>query len=126
QDSIADALGLTDADVLMKGVASSARAIAWTSDIVWHRVRASRRRGKLFRDRSREVGPGVVLEDRTIRLAAGAPVAEDPALVLRVALAAATHRAYIDRDTLERLALEAPPLPEPWPDEARWLFTDLL
>jgi [protein-PII] uridylyltransferase len=126
QDSIAEALGLRDADVLMKGVASSARAIAWTSDIVWHRVRAARRRGKLFRDRTREVSPGVLLEDRTVRLAAGAPVAEDPALVLRVALAAATHRAYIDRDTLERLALESPPLPEPWPDEARWLFTDLL
>jgi [protein-PII] uridylyltransferase len=126
QDSIAAALGIGDADVLMKGVASSARAIAWTSDIVWHRVRAMRRRGKLFRDRTREVGPGVVLEDRTVRLVAGAPVAEDPALVLRVALAAATHRAYIDRDTLERLATEAPPMPEPWPDEARWLFTDLL
>jgi [protein-PII] uridylyltransferase len=126
QDSIARALHIGDADVLMKGVASSARAIAWTSDVVWHRVRALRRRGKLFRDRTREVSPGVLLEDRTIRLAASAPVADDPSLVLRVALAAAAQRAYIDRDTLERLAAEAPPMPEPWPDEARWLFTDLL
>jgi [protein-PII] uridylyltransferase len=126
QDSIAGTLGLRDADVLMKGIASSARAIAWTSDVVWHRVRATRRRSRLSRDRTREVSPGVVLEDRTIRLAAGAPAGADPALVLRVALAAATHRAYIDRDTLERLATEAPPMPEPWPDDARWLFTDLL
>jgi [protein-PII] uridylyltransferase len=125
QDAIAGALGVRDADVLMKHVAASARAIAWTSDIVWHRVRAVSRRGKLFRDRPREVSPGVVLEDRTIRLSPDAEI-DDAALILRVALAAATQRAYIDRDTLERLADESPKMPEPWPDEARWLFTDLL
>jgi [protein-PII] uridylyltransferase len=126
QDSVASALDIRDADVLMKSIAASARTIAWTSDTVWHRVKSTRRRGRIFRDRKREVSPGVLLEDRAIRLAPGAPVADDPALVLRVAVAAATQRAYIDRDTLERLAAEAPPMPEPWPDEARWLFTDLL
>ena len=126
QDAVATALGLADADVLMKQVASSARAIAWTSDVVWHRVNTARRRGRLFRERQREVSAGVLLEDRTVRLAPGAAIADDPTLVLRVALAAATHRAHIDRDTLERLASESPKMPEPWPDEARWLFTDLL
>jgi [protein-PII] uridylyltransferase len=126
QDAVADALGCADADVLMKVVASAARSIAWTSDVVWHRVQSSRRKGRMFRERPRELSPGVILEDRTIRLTPAAPVAEDPTLVLRVAWAAATQRAYIDRDTLERLATESPPLPQPWPDEARWLLTDLL
>jgi [protein-PII] uridylyltransferase len=126
QDAVATALGFEDADLLMKSIASSARTVAWTSDVVWRRVQASRRRGGLFRERPREVGPGVILEDRAIRLSPGAPVRNDPALVLRVALAAATHRAYIERDALERIAAAAPPMPEPWPDDARWLFTDLL
>ncbi|HEX7094551.1 MAG TPA: [protein-PII] uridylyltransferase, partial [Acidimicrobiales bacterium] len=126
QDAVAEALQVGDADLLMKQVATAARTIAWTSDIVWHRVQASRRKNRLFKERRREVSPGVLLEERTVRLADDAPVRDDPTLVLRVALAAATHRAYLDRDTLERLAAHAPPIPEPWPDEVRWLFTDLL
>jgi [protein-PII] uridylyltransferase len=59
-------------------------------------------------------------------LARDARVRDDPLVLLRVALAAATHRTAIALEALERLAAEAPPLPSPWPDEARWLFTDLL
>jgi [protein-PII] uridylyltransferase len=126
QDGVAAALGYGDGDALMKAVATAARSIAWTSDIVWHRVQSSRRKGRLFRERPRELSAGVILEDRAIRLTPTAPVADDPTLVLRVAVAAATQRAYIDRDTLERLAADSPPLPVPWPDDARWLLTDLL
>ena len=47
-------------------------------------------------------------------------------LPLRVALVAARNDAFIARDTLDRLAASSPPLPDPWPDEARELFVDLL
>jgi [protein-PII] uridylyltransferase len=126
QDAVASALRYKDADALMAAIAKAARSIAWTSDLVWHRIAQSRRGRRLFRDKPREIAPGVVLEDRTVRVTSEAPVAEDPVLLLRVAAAAATHRATIDFATLEALAAESPPLPEPWPDEARWLFTDLL
>src|SRR5690606_9587338 len=114
QDAVAAALDVADADLLMKQVATAARAIAWTSDVVWHRVHTSRRRSRIFRERPREVSPGVLLEDRTVRLADDAPVHEDVTLTLRVAIAAASHRAYVDRDTLERLATHGPRVPEPW------------
>jgi len=125
QDAVAEALGVADADALMKNVVTAARSIAWTSDFTWHRVQASRRR-RLIRERPREVAPGVVLEERTVRLAPTCNVAGDPAIALRVGLAAATQRAFIDRAALERMATEMPMMPKPWPDEARWLLTDLL
>jgi [protein-PII] uridylyltransferase len=125
QDAVATALGIADADELMKGVVSAARSIAWTSDFTWHRVRSPRRR-RLVRERPREVTPGVILEERTIRLSPGCDVVGDPAIALKVGLAAATQRAFIDRAALERMAAEMPAMPDPWPDEARWLLTDLL
>ena len=125
QDAVAEALGVADADALMKNVVTAARSIAWTSDFTWHRVQSSRRR-RLIRERPREVAPGVVLEERTVRLAPTCNVAGDPAIALRVGLAAATQRAFIDRAALERMATEMPMMPKPWPDEARWLLTDLL
>lgn len=126
QDEIADALGFADADDLMAAVASSARTIAWTSDATWHRIRRWLRGRAGSRGRAREVAPGVVLEDRDIRIEPGVDLADDPVAALRLAEAAATHQAFIDRSTLDRLANEAPPLPEPWPPEARGLFADLL
>ena len=125
QDAVAEALGAADADALMKDVVTAARSIAWTSDFTWHRVQATRRRRNI-RERPREVSPGVILEERTVRLSPACNVHGDPAIALRVALAAAAHRAFIDRATLERLALDMPAMPSPWPDEARWLLTDLL
>ena len=66
QDAVGHALGLADGDELMARVASAARSIAWTSDIVWHRYEQSRRRSRPFRDRPRTVAPGVILDERTI------------------------------------------------------------
>lgn len=125
QDAVAKSLDAGDADELMKDVVSAARSIAWTSDFTWHRVQTSRRR-RVIRERPREVAPGVILEERTIRLAPTCNVVGDPAIALRVGLAAASQRAFIDRAALERMAAEMPPMPEPWPDDARWMLTDLL
>ena len=38
QHAVADALGLPDADALMRQVSSAARTIGWTSDDKWRRV----------------------------------------------------------------------------------------
>ena len=126
QDAVGHALGLADGDELMSRVASAARSIAWTSDIVWHRYEQSRRRSRPFRDRPRTVAPCVILDERTIYVDDDCAVDADPVLPLRVAAAAALHRAYVSRDSLERMARETPPMPARWPDDARFLLTDLL
>jgi [protein-PII] uridylyltransferase len=126
QDAVADALGYGDADDLMRALSTAARTIAWVSDELWFRVRSSLEgptRRKLRRDR--EIAPGVVLRDGSVALAAGADPANDPFLVLRVAVATARAGARIERSTLDRLT-ESRPLSTPWPEEARRLFVELL
>ncbi len=127
QDAVASALGDADADTLMFRVSSAARSIAWTSDETWRRV-ASSLRGPLGRSarRDRELGPGVVLREGDVHLTAAAVPAEDPALPLRAAALAAQHGTVIDRDSLELLAAEAIPLPDPWPEEGRVRLAELL
>ncbi|MGH9137657.1 MAG: [protein-PII] uridylyltransferase [Acidimicrobiales bacterium] len=127
QDGVAAALGYHDADELMKAVAGAARTIAWTSDDAWARI-TSTLRGPLGRlpRRDRAVAPGVLLRDGDVHLAPDARPADDPTLVLRIAVAAAQHHTVIDRHSLERLAVESRPLPDPWPAEGRELLTALL
>ncbi len=127
QDGVAQALGLADGDQLMAGIAQAARRIAWTSDDTWRRV-ASTLNGPVARSgqRARALAPGVLLCDGEVSLEPGAVVGDDPALPLRVAVAAARHDSAIERHTLERLATEAPALPEPWPGEAAALLVALL
>jgi [protein-PII] uridylyltransferase len=61
-----------------------------------------------------------------VELTSASAVGDDPLLPLRTAVAAATHRAAIERRTLERLALESSALPDPWPSDGRRLFAELL
>src|SRR4051794_19745191 len=62
QDGVADALGLDDGDTLMAGVAAAARAITWTSDDAWRRIRSSLR-GPSGRSAKREqpLADGLIL-----------------------------------------------------------------
>lgn len=125
QDAVAAALGDADADETMRRVATAARAIAWRSDESWRVIDADL--GRSFGRRApREVpvGPGVVQRGDVVALAGDADLT-DPRLVLDVAAAAAERGATIDRTTLSQLAL-LPPVPEPWPREARQRFAELL
>ena len=61
-----------------------------------------------------------------MHLTADAPVNRDPSLVLRAAAAAAAAGVRIHRASLDRLAAALAPLPDPWPEEARAAFVDLL
>ena len=127
QDGVAAALGDADADVLMARVAAAARTVAWTSDDTWDRIRSSLR-GPVGRmaARDRSLGPGLVLRDDRVALAADADPAGDPGLVLRAAAAAATAGVAISRSALNRLVSEAIGPGDPWPDEARRSLVGLL
>lgn len=125
QDSVAEAVGYADADDLMRHVASAARVIAFRSDDAWRRIESTLRGplGRLAR-RDRELGPGVVLRDGEVHLASGADTS-DPVLPLRVMALAAAEDAPVHRSSLDALEA-APPLPVPWPDEARHELVRLL
>lgn len=111
QDALAVACGYSSADALMSSLSSVGRTVAWVGDEVWARVDATRRKPAP----DKPVTPGVILRSGDVHLDDTIDPASDPTLLLRVATAAARHRARIDRVTLDRLAQQSPSMPSPWP-----------
>jgi [protein-PII] uridylyltransferase len=118
QDEVARVLGLLDADALMRHLAGAGRTVAYSVDQAFRqaqRSRGGRRRGKAQR---RPLFDGLVEQDGEVVLARAADPATDPALPLRAAAAAAQAGLALAPRTLARLA-DCPPLPVPWPPDAR-------
>ncbi|MGA4542836.1 [protein-PII] uridylyltransferase [Uniformispora flossi] len=139
QDTVARALGLLDADTLLRRVSEAARAVSYASDVTWRevdRVLAARTgpirrvlRGRNARPTGPERRPlaeGVVEHGGEAVLAQGAQPSRDPVLLLRAAAAAAQHGVPLSRHAVDRLAVECAPLPDPWPPAARESFVALL
>ncbi|MER5887363.1 [protein-PII] uridylyltransferase [Streptomyces sp. NPDC001941] len=138
QDAVAEELGLLDADTLLRHVYEAARTIAYASDVTWrevHRVlkaRTTRPRlraliGKAPRQPERTpLADGVVDMDGETVLARTARPERDPVLPLRAAAAAAQHALPLSPHAVRHLATTAPPLPVPWPAEARDALVSLL
>ncbi|MEU4771851.1 [protein-PII] uridylyltransferase [Micromonospora sp. NPDC023644] len=117
-------------DALLRRVAGDARTVSHVLDDAFRaadRLRAGRRRGADGRPLRRPVARDVVEHDGELVLARTAIGARpDPSLSLRVAAAAAVTRLPIARATCEWLAAYCPPLPAPWPAEARAALITLL
>ncbi|MFH0242199.1 [protein-PII] uridylyltransferase [Streptomyces sp. HK10] len=132
QDQVAAALALEDADALLRRVYEAARVLSYACDVTWRevdRVLRARRPGLRRARRSAERTPladGVVVQDGEVVLARTARPERDPVLPLRAAAAAAQAGLPPSRPALRRLAAAAPPLPVPWPAEAREEFVTLL
>lgn len=126
QQAVAEALGDDCDDDLMRRVAEAARTIAWTSDDTWRRIRSALR-GPLGRvnRKTRDLEGGLQVRDGEVHLTGGADLT-DCTLALRGGLAAAVQQGVIDRESLEKLASVTVPIPEPWPEEARRTFLELL
>jgi [protein-PII] uridylyltransferase len=129
QDEVARALGLLDADVLLRMLAGAARTVAYAVDHAFRQ--ADRLGGRLGGRRLRRpagrrpLADGVVEQDGEVVLARAADPPRDPALVLRAAAAAAQAGLPLAPRTLTRLT-ECPPLPIPWPGPARDALLALL
>ncbi|MEV4709975.1 [protein-PII] uridylyltransferase [Micromonospora sp. NPDC049374] len=119
-----------DGDTLLRRVAGDARTVSHALDDAFRaadRLRSGRRRGADGRPLRRPVARDVVEHDGELVLARTAIGARpDASLSLRVAAAAATTGLPIARATCEWLAAYCPPLPTPWPAEARAALTTLL
>ena len=126
QDQVADALALPDADALLRRVYEAARVISYAGDVTWREV------GRVLSARTARPGPrtplaeNVVEQDGEAVLARTARPERDPVLPLRAAAAAARAGVPLARPAVRRLASAAPPLPVPWPAEAREQFVTLL
>ncbi|MGP3968568.1 [protein-PII] uridylyltransferase [Streptomyces sp. 6N223] len=148
QDQVAAALGLLDADALLRHVYEAARTISYASDVTWREVgrvlRArsarSRLRGLLGSRGTRgsrsvrrvpeqertPLAEGVVEQEGEVVLARSARPDRDPVLPLRAAAAAAQAGLPLALPAVHALAAADNPLPVPWPAEAREQFLTLL
>ena len=129
QIPVAEALGVEDADALLRKVSAAARTIAYASDDNWRRVGRwlganSRRRGRPAP--WRPLAAGVVEQDGEVGLSRDAEPATDATLPLRAAAAAAQAGLMLSAHALSRLAAAPARLAEPWPDEARDSLVALL
>jgi [protein-PII] uridylyltransferase len=133
QPAVATRLGLLDPDALLRSVASVGRRVSFAADQTWYHVErtlASRPgRPRMGTRRIGERAPlaeGVVEQDGQVVLARDARPAVDPTLLLRVAAAAAQSGMRVAPHAIDRLAQESPPMPEPWPGQARDSLVSLL
>lgn len=118
-----------EGDLLLRRVANDARTVSHALDDAFRaadRLRAGRR-GADGRPLRRPVARDVVEHDGELVLARTViGVRPEPSLSLRVAAAAATTGLPIAAATCEWLAAYCPPLPIPWPAEARAALVMLL
>ncbi|TRV73624.1 [protein-PII] uridylyltransferase [Streptomyces sp. 130] len=139
QDQVAQALGLLDADALLRQVYEAARTVSYAADVTWRevdrvlRARSARPRLRALLGGGRTPAPdrtpladGVVEADGEAVLARTARPERDPVLVLRAAAAAAQSGLPLSRHVVRHLATTAQPLPVPWPAEAREELVTLL
>jgi len=131
QDEVARTLALLDGDALLRQLAGAGRTVAYAVDHAFRQAdRAGGRRALGVRMRRgkpdrRPLADGVVEQDGEVVLARAANPQTDPVLVLRAAAAAAQVGLPLAPRALARLA-ECPPLPVPWPTEARNTLLALL
>ena len=124
QDDAAVALGYRNADPMMADIARAARTIAWMSDAAWFWIGRSGESHRRASDTERFPN-GIIVDAGLLSLSTDAEL-DDPMLILDVAHAAASRELFIDQASLERLAAGSARFPDPWPDDLRSRFTDVL
>ncbi len=130
QSDVAAALGYRSVEDFMTEVAAAGRTVGWVADETWARVEhwAASRGLRRRRTAPTTLEPGVLIHhDRNeVRLTPEVRLDGDALPALRVAAAAASRGARIERDSLLRLGRDMPPLGDPWPAGAKELVVELL
>lgn len=127
---LAAPLGLPDAAAVQRHVRSLGKRLTHLSRLVWRRAEAALRRpaksAVTRKPQLTSLGNGLALAYEEIVLERDARPAADPLLLLRAAAEAAERDVVLEPATTARLVAEVPPIPEPWPAEARDLLVRLL
>ncbi|MEV5002468.1 [protein-PII] uridylyltransferase [Nocardioides sp. LML1-1-1.1] len=128
-EPLAEGLDLPDERAAQRYVRELGRRVTHLSRLAWRRTDDALRRTPAARPRRPaldRIAPGVALAQGEVVLDKGARPSEDPVLLLRAAAEAATRDVVLAPPTAARLVRECPPLPDPWPDEARQQVVRLL
>jgi [protein-PII] uridylyltransferase len=130
-DEIAAVLGIGDRFTLARALSGAGRAVAYALDVALRAVQPARQTRRVLgvlrrQSQRRPVSEGVVLSGDEVTLARDVDPRKDPALLLRVAAAAARTGRPIAPGTLARLGESAPEPRSPWPAAVRQELVSLL
>jgi [protein-PII] uridylyltransferase len=127
--SLARKLGYADALSAQRRIRELGRRMTHLSRLTWRRVDQVIAKRSVTQARRPEIVAlegGVVIAGGEVGLAKHTRADHDPTLLLRSAALAAERGLVLSPMTAARLRKEVPPLPEPWPREARRLMVRLL
>jgi [protein-PII] uridylyltransferase len=127
---MAPLLELPDAAAVQLHVRSLGRRMTHLSRLTWRRVDSVLRRPPRAtagrRPQLESIGGGLAVAYEEIVLDRDARPTQDACLLLRAAAEAADRDLVLEPTTTARLVADVPPLPDPWPAEARDLMVRLL
>jgi [protein-PII] uridylyltransferase len=122
-------LELEDAVAVQVHVRELGRRITHLSRLTWRRVDQVQSKPHTRGPRRPQLTPlaqGIALSSGEVVLDRKVAPASDPLMLLRAAAEAAERDVVLAPATAARLVRECPPLPTPWPEEARQLLVRLL
>ena len=126
QDAVAERIGYSDADVMMRALSDAANTIDWASERFWWRVeRAKRLPSKGRRATSAVLADGVRVIDDEVHVNL-ADAEEDQSLSFRVAAAAAHAGFPISMKALRALSCTVVDEDETWSEGTRQAMVSLL
>ncbi|HEX6358272.1 [protein-PII] uridylyltransferase [Actinophytocola sp.] len=130
-DEIAAVLGVADRFALARALSGAGRTVAYALDVALRTVQPARQSRKVLsvlrrQPQRRPLAEGVVLNGDEVTLARDVDPGKDPALLLRVAAAAARTGKPIAPGALARLGESAPEPRAPWSEDVRQELLSLL
>ena len=124
QDAVSEALGYEDADLLMTDVSAAARRISWNIDELCYVIENAGLSGVW--NFGRKVGDTITGKRRPVSSTWASDSEITAEKVLRIALRTAKNKERFSPDLITRLREAELAMPDPWTDEIRQLFIDLL
>ena len=115
QDRVASKMEYVNADALMLDIAKAARAVDYLMDSTWHRIDSNSGQSWLRRRKNQKIDQGLVILNSEVTIEDGYDIANDSAIGLRAAAAAAQRGLPLSIDACVLLSEKFSALPNPWP-----------